>query len=152
MEEFGTLAANGRSLGFVDLSECRGFLKGLNLFETGHAAADGGEVGERSAQPALIDIELTGRFGCFRDGTLGLFFGSDEENFSTIANEIAEVFRRAIDLLDGEPEVDDVNRIFFLEDVIAHLGIPSLGLVSIMDAGLEEFRHEFDAGLVCCGF
>jgi hypothetical protein len=100
----------------------------------------------------LVDIELASGFGGFRDGALGLFFGSDEENFSTIADEVAKVFGRALDLLDGEPEVDDVNRIFFLEDVIAHFRIPSFGLVSVVDAGLEEFRHEFDARLVCCGF
>ena len=124
----------------------------MNLFETGHTATDRGEVRESSTQPALVDIELASGFGCFRDGALGLFFGSNEENFSTIADEVAEVFGRAIDLLNGEPEVDDVNRIFFLEDVVAHFRVPSFGLVSVVDAGLEEFRHEFDARFVCCGF
>lgn len=54
-----------------------------------------------------------------------------------------------VELTDGEGDIDNVNRIFFLKDILPHFGVPSFGLVSVVDAGLEELRHEFDVWYGC---
>jgi len=73
-----------------------------------------------------------------------LFFRPNNQGFAAITDEILEVGGSAVELVDRKTDVDDVDRVFFLEDVIAHFGIPSLGLVSVVDTSLEELRHEFD--------
>jgi len=49
--------------------------------------------------------------------------------------------KRGVEPGDGLCQVDDVDSVALGEDVVAHLRVPAPGLVSEMDAGLEQLLH-----------
>jgi hypothetical protein len=49
--------------------------------------------------------------------------------------------RRFLEQTERLLQVDDVDAVAFAENVLLHLGIPALRLVSEVDAGLQEFLH-----------
>ena len=52
----------------------------LQLVEQADALADGHEVREHAAQPALVDVGHLGARGLLGDGLLGLLLGAHEED------------------------------------------------------------------------
>jgi hypothetical protein len=45
--------------------------------------------------------------------------------------------------MNSGAEVDDVKRVALFKDEGLHLWVPALALVSKVDTGFEQFRHEF---------
>ena len=54
---------------------------------------------------------------------------------------VADVLGRVLEHLERLLEVDDVDPIALAEDVLLHARIPTLGLVSEVDAGLKQLLH-----------
>ncbi|NBT72199.1 MAG: hypothetical protein EBT36_12630 [Betaproteobacteria bacterium] len=75
--------------------------------------------------------------GQFLDDFLGGLFGADEKNASPLRDRIAEELRGLADLLRGFGEIDDVDPVPRGKNKFLHLGVPPVGPVSEMDAGLE---------------
>ena len=111
----------------------------LDLLQAGDGALDGREIGQGAAEPALGDIKLAAFLGGFLDGLLGLLLGADEQDLAALADGLAQEVAGGFQLGERLAEVDDVNAVARVEDERLHLGVPTLGLVSEMDAGIQQF-------------
>ena len=60
----------------------------FKVVETGDAFLDRLHVGERAAQPAMIDVELAAGFGGLFHSFLRLTFAANEEDFFAFAGEV----------------------------------------------------------------
>ena len=109
--------------------------------ETGDPSADGGKVGEHAAQPSCVDIESACALCLFLDGFLRLLFGADEQNVLALGCQLTNEAVCFFELLDALLQVDDVDTVSLGEDVLRHLGVPSSGLVTEVNAGLQELFH-----------
>ena len=87
-------------------------------------------------------MKLAGFRRGFLDTLLRLLFGANEQNFSAFANRFRQKVARSFELRERLAEVNDVNAVARVEDERLHLGVPTLRLVSEMDARFQQF---FDA-------
>jgi len=109
-----------------------------------HAGADGAEIGERAAQPAVVHIVHAAALGFGFDGFLRLLFGAHEQDVLALEGHVAHEEIRLVDLLNGLLQVDDVDRIALGEDVLRHLRVPATGLVAKMHARFKQLLHGND--------
>ena len=65
----------------------------FDLLQAGDRAFDGGEIGQRAAQPAFGDIKLAAFLGGFLDGLLRLLLGADKQHFAAFADGVGEKSR-----------------------------------------------------------
>jgi len=113
----------------------------LNFLEAFDGSLDGGKIGERAAEPALHHKHLAGFLGRFLDADLGLLFGAHKQNPASFAHGVAEIIQSRIQLRLGLAQIDDVNPVARVENERFHLGIPTLRLMSKMDAGFQQFSN-----------
>ena len=106
----------------------------LDVFQPADAFANRRQIGQRSAEPALVDVKLTARQCRFLDRFLRLLLAADKQNFATAARHLLKKCGRAVKLLHRFIEIDDVNLVPPLEDERLHLRVPALGLVTEMHA------------------
>src|SRR5690606_34857801 len=115
----------------------------LEVAQPCEAPLDGHEVGEQPAQPALVDVEHPAALRFFGDRVLGLALGPDEQDRAPLGGEVrCELFRLA-EQLGGLTEIDDVDPVPLPEDVLLHLRVPALRLVSEMDPRLEQVLQRY---------
>ena len=119
----------------------RSLLNGFKVGEAFDALADGGHVGEHAAQPAVVDVVLSGSFSSFADGFLSLALAADEENLAVASGEVGEESGGLVEALFSFFEVDQVDASFVLQEGLLHAGVPLAGLVSVVNAG---FYHLVD--------
>ena len=118
-------------------------LHSLQLFETLDGFLHGLEVGQQAAEPALIDVVLTGTLSFLADRILSLSLGADKEHglssvFGDCARDKRErVAKHSLGLL----QVNNVNAVALAKDVFLHLWIPAPNLVAEMHAGFQKFFH-----------
>jgi hypothetical protein len=84
-------------------------------------------------------MELPAFFGRLFDGLLRLFFRSHKEDFAALADRGSEKIASGLQLLERFAKVNDMDAIPRIEDERLHPGVPTLGLVPKMDAGIEQF-------------
>ncbi len=137
--EFLEFAAVAQRLALGHVVEVTGALHRTQFHHALHATGDGGEVGEHAAQPALVDEGHAAGLGVVLDGTLGLLLGAHEEDHAAVGDEVAHVGVARLDAEQGLAQIDEVNAVALAEDESTHLGIPTAGLVSEMDSGVQEF-------------
>ena len=113
------------------------------IFQTPDTFANRRQIRQRSAQPALIDIKLSAGQGRFFHRLLRLFLAANEQDFPTAPRHFLQKLGRALQLLYRLIKIDDVDLVFLLENVGAHLRVPALGLVPKMHAGFQKLRHKF---------
>src|SRR5207247_323095 len=113
----------------------------FELLETRDRFADRGEVGQRAAEPPLVDVEAATASGLLQHGVLGLLLGADEQQAAAAGGQLAYEGVRLAELLQGLLQIDDVDPVALAEDVLLHLRIPSLRLVAEVHPGLEQFLH-----------
>src|SRR6185295_1624288 len=114
---------------------------GLGLLEPLDRSAQGDEVGQRAAQPAIGDVELAAAAGLLGDRLLRLALGADEQDALSLGAEPLHELRDLIEHLQGLLQIDDVDPIALAEDVGLHLRIPAPGLVPEVDASFQQFFH-----------
>ena len=110
----------------------------LELLEAVDAGADGHEVGEHAAEPALVDVRHVGALGGGLHGLLSLLLGADEEDLATLGSGLLQEGVSLVGLDDGLLEVEDVDVVALTEDERLHLGVPTTGLVTEVAASLEQ--------------
>ena len=113
----------------------------LDIFQSANALADGGEIRQGAAEPALINVELAASQRRFLDRFLRLFFAPYKQDLPTAAHNLLKKLRRTLELSHCFVQINDINLIALLKDERLHLRVPTLGLVSEMDTRLEKFRH-----------
>src|SRR3546814_10203856 len=78
--------------------------------------ADGLEVREHAAQPALVDVRYADLLGVGLDRILGLLLRADEQDRSPVGDEVADVGVGGLDAAEGLLEVVDVDAAALTED------------------------------------
>ncbi len=122
-------------------------IHGLQLLHAAHTGADGGEVGEHTAEPAGVHIGHAAAVGSLGHGLLGLLLGAHEQHGAALAGQVAHEGVSGIQAVEGLLEVDDVDVAAIAEDIGLHLRVPTAGLMPEMRTGIEQrgdadFRHD----------
>ncbi len=115
-----------------------GFPEFFEFFETIEAGANGAEIGERAAEPALGDVVHATALGFFFDGMPGLALGADEEDIRAAGDGLLDELLGAKKSLEGFLHIDDVNHVALAVNVRRHLRIPARNAMSEMDAGVHQ--------------
>ena len=120
----------------------------LVLLHLGDALGDRLEIGEHAAQPALVHVGHAALLGVGADGVLGLALRADKQHPTTVSDKIADEGVGRLDPLEGLLEIDDVDPRPLAVDKPLHPRVPAPGLVSEVDARLEQLLHGHDSHAV----
>ena len=81
------------------------------------------------------------RFAASAIDVLRLTLGADEQHAAALGDGVAHRLQRAMQHRHGLREVDDVDVVADAENVLGHLRIPAVGLVTEMNASFEQLTH-----------
>ena len=115
----------------------------LKLFHPLDALGDSLEVGEHATEPALVDIGLADAGSLFCNSFLCLLLRADKENGSAVRNGGLDEFVGPVNVGQRLLQVDDVDAVAFGEDETLHLRVPTAGLVTEVDAAVEQLAHGY---------
>ena len=113
----------------------------VDLVQTLHAGADGAEIGQHTAQPAVVDIVHVAALRFGSDALLSLLLGADEQDALAFHGQVAHEIVGFVHLADGLLQVDDVDAIALGEDVRGHFGVPAASLMTEVHARFQELFH-----------
>src|SRR4029077_8828205 len=119
---------------------------GLEAFEVVQAAdaqADRLEVGQETAQPAVVDEWHVRRLGHVADRVSGCFVVAHEQHGAAAVCDLTGELLRSSQQRRGLEQVDDVDAAALTMDEAAHLGVPAARLVAEVDAGLQQLRDAY---------
>ena len=105
----------------------------LKFFQAPDLLAYGLEVREHTAQPALGNEERSAALSVLLDDRAKLSLGANEEHPLAAKNHPPDNALRGLEAVQGLAQIDDVDAVFFREDELAHLRIPTASLVPEMD-------------------
>ena len=105
---------------------------GFQVGQTTNGLADGLVVGERAAQPTLIDERRADTLRLFADHFGGGMLGADEEHLGVPRAELPRLREGVPQQSGGDRQVDDVDLVADAEDVVSHLRVPKPRLVAEM--------------------
>ena len=75
---------------------------------------------------------------------MGLLLGTHEQHLTAFGHQVPNIGVGRLNVSKGLSQVDDVNAVALTEDEPLHLRIPSAGLVSEVDPGIEQLTHRHD--------
>src|SRR5690606_22119722 len=94
-----------------DAREARHPLQALEVVQFLDAAAHRLEVGERAAEPAVVDVVLAAAVGVLGDRLLRLLLRAHEEDTAAVGDGFADQAVGLVDLPERDLEVDDVDAV-----------------------------------------
>ncbi len=115
-----------------------------HLAQLAHAAnalLDGVEVRHHAAQPAVGDEMHAAALCRFIHRILRLLLRADEQHLAAVGRDLADEGEGLFHAAQGFVQVDDVDPIARAIDIALHFGVPAMGLVAEMDAGLQQLFH-----------
>src|SRR5215213_3138395 len=113
------------------------------VLEVLDARQNGLEVSKHTADVALRHERLPAPQGLFCQRNLGLLLGPDEEDLAVRLGDAAHEVQRPPQKGQRLVQIDDVNPGPLGEDVALHLGVPALGLMPEVDAGLQQLPNSY---------
>ena len=113
----------------------------LRLLKALDRGPDRDEVGQRTAEPAMGDVELAAAPRLFLDRMLRLTLGADEQQPPPHASHVLDVVRRLAEAQKRLLKIDDVDAVTATEDETAHLRIPAPRLMAEVDTRLQHLLH-----------
>ena len=113
----------------------------LKILQAANALLDRLIVRQHAAEPTLVDIEHLSLRRLFLHSVLRLLLRADEENALALFRQAAKEVVRLVNLAHGLLQINDVDAVPLREDVLRHLRIPTAGLMSEMDTGLQKLFH-----------
>ncbi len=116
----------------------------VELLETVEALVHGLEVGEQTAEPALVDVGLADAGRLLGDGLLGLLLRADEQHRATAGDGLLDEVVGLVDVGQRLLQVDDVDAGALRQDEALDLRVPPAGLVSEMHAAVEQLADGDD--------
>ena len=119
-------------------------LETAQLVQVRDPVGDRAPVRQQAAEPAVRDVRHPDAAGLLRDGVLRLLLRADEEDRAAALGQVAREVVRLLQQLGGLGQVDDVDAAALGEDEALHLRVPATGLVTEVDAGLQEVTHRYD--------
>src|SRR5699024_29464 len=89
--------------------------------------------------------------GLLLHGLLRLLLGADEQDGAAVGDGLLDEVERLVDVGQRLHQVDDVDAVALGEDEATDLGVAATGLVSDVDAALQERAHGDDCrdGVLC---
>src|SRR5712692_10187176 len=139
--QLGELSLEVQGLFLGQLLQAAVFDHRLHFLEPLDRLADGLEVREHPAEPAMIDEGRAAALRLLADDLARLTLGSDEQKGALDGGKLAHEFHRILIHHHRLLEIDDVDLVAMTEDEGRHLRIPVAGLVSEMDARFEHLTH-----------
>ena len=115
---------------------------GLELFQAAEPAADGAEVGQRAAQPAVADEGHAAAQRLLLDGFGRLPLGADEQDQAALGGDPLQVLSGPQQAADRLADVDDVDQVAAAVDVRPHLGVPAAGPMAEMDPCFDQVFYQ----------
>src|SRR5438552_1503628 len=137
----GELALKVQGLFFRQLLHAAVLDHHLHLLEALDRLADGLEVREHPAQPAVIDKGGAATLGLLADYLARLTLGSDEQKSAFVRGKLAHELHRLLIHHHRLLEIDDVDLVAMTEGERRHLRFPVAGLVPEMHARYEHLAH-----------
>jgi hypothetical protein len=116
----------------------------LELLHAREALADRLEVGEQATEPALVDVGLADARRLLGDDFLRLLLGADEQDGAAVGDGLLDELVRLVDVAQRLLQVDDVDAGALGQDEALHLRVPPTGLVSEVDAAVEQLANGDD--------
>ena len=113
----------------------------LDYLLIGAGISDGLEIGQGSAQPALVYVPHSAAVGLGLDDLLGLPLGADEQDLTAVGDQFDHILVGLVDHAQRLLQVDDVDPIALREYVALHGGVPPAGLVAEVHPGLQQRFH-----------
>ena len=89
----------------------------------------------------MVDIVLAATLGCFGDFLSGLAFGTDEKYPPAAGDDVAHRRHRPIQHGHRLLQIDDMDAVAGPKQVGGHFRVPTPGVMSEMDASLQELAH-----------
>src|SRR5579884_374674 len=86
---------------------------GIKVFQALDGALHGGDVGEQAAEPALVNVELSGARRLFGDGFLRLTLGADKQNRLALRRHFTDVAHGVFEELECLLKIYDVDTVTF---------------------------------------
>ena len=150
MLQLGDLSLLGDALLLGQDLELALFLLALEQIEAVDGTLHRLEVGEHAAEPTVRYVKLLRGTGCFRHDVRGLSLGTDEQDLLAASDRIDHEVAGSRQLNGRLLQIDDVDAVLLAEDVGLHLRVPPTGLVTEVDAGVEQIsqgniRHVFSS-------
>src|SRR5215831_10719918 len=115
--------------------------KVVQLLEPADRLRDGLPVGERAAEPAVVDEILRRALGGIGDALRGLPLGAHKEYPAAAGDDVTHLDQCLMQHRHGLGQVDNVDVVAGAEDVGSHLRIPAMALVAEVAASLEQLTH-----------
>src|SRR5699024_3855692 len=116
----------------------------LELLHARKTLGDRLEVREEAAEPALVDIGLPDASRLLGEHFLRLLLGADEEDRAAVRDRLLDEVVGAVDVVQRLLQVDDVDARALREDEELHLRVPPAGLVSEVNAAVEQLANSDD--------
>jgi hypothetical protein len=118
----------------------------LHLFDVAqptHALPDRLEVGERPAQPAMVDKELLAASGLLFDHINRLLFCSDKYDRQPFGGHLPYKLNRLVEFLQSLLQIDNVYTVLLSKEILLHLRVPALGLMSEVNPRFQQFLDRY---------
>ena len=116
----------------------------LELLEPLQPLVDGLEVGEHAAEPALVHVRHADALRLLSDGFLCLLLRADEQDAAAVGDGLLDELVGVVQVTESLVQIDDVDAVAVGEDEPLHLRVPPAGLVSEVDARLQQLAHGDD--------
>src|SRR5207248_6705288 len=115
--ELGPFTIEGGNFLLAHFLESRRLLDLFDEFQATDAFTNRRQIGQRPAEPALVDKKLTARHGRFFHCLLRLFLAPDKQNLPAALRYFLQKLSGALQLPYRLIQVDDVDLVFLLENV-----------------------------------
>ena len=114
----------------------------LELFQPGQPTANGAEVGQRAAQPAVADVGHAAARGLALDRLARLPLGAHEQHQAAAGGDLLQILLGPQQPANRFADVDDVDQILAGVDVRPHLGVPAARPMAEMNPGFDQLLDQ----------
>ena len=111
------------------------------MLETADRVRHGFPVGQRAAEPAVVHVVLRATLCGFGHRLLGLALGADEEDATALGHGFTNRVQSRVQHGSGLGQVDDVDTVALAVDELCHPRVPTLSLVTEVNASFEQLTH-----------
>src|SRR5699024_2568258 len=119
-----------------------GCVHSLQFLHTGQALGGGLEVGEHATEPAVVDVRHANALSLVGNCLRSLLLCADPTDVPAAGGDgLLDELVGLVDVGQGLLQVDDVDAVAVGEDETTHLRVPTAGLVTKVDACIQQFAH-----------
>ncbi len=113
----------------------------VELAQTADRGRDRLPVGQRAAEPAMVDEVLGRLLGGFSDRIRSLALGGHEQHAAAAGGGVGHLHQCLMQHRHGLGQVENVDVVAGAVDKGRHLGVPAMRLVAEVNASFQELTH-----------